>query len=163
MKLNNLCVIVIFCLFFSVSCAMVLPGFPNSKSWYALADDVAGSIWISSVTVDKASGGFSVEREINDLLPLIFLHNNYFMAISPDSADLFAEVKIREREYSRGWNMERSISVEVYFKSGIADNALILSAGRVMIHGNKSLSSSGVLNKMLEQAVKKTVKALVVL
>ena len=147
-------------LLFSISCAVVIPGIPDAQSWSAPVTGTAGSVWISSVTVDKASGWISIEKEINDLLPLILLRNNYSAAQSQDDAEIFAEVKVREREYSRGWNMERSISVEVYFKSGIADNAAILSAGRVMVSGSKSLSSSGVLSKMLEQAVNQTVKAL---
>ena len=156
-----LIVILVFGMAAVNSCAAFPPDLTSSGSWSVPAE-TKGTVRIDIISADKANGWASVEKEIEDILPLIFLQNNYALARSSDAADILCEVKVREREYSRLWRLERSLSAEVYLRSALlGPSPDLLSAGRVIRQGNSSLSSSKILSRMLEKAVKDAIKAMV--
>jgi hypothetical protein len=119
-----------------------------------------GTIRIVSVSADKAGEWGSLEKEINDLLPLLFSEESYFVVPASEEADYSVEVKAREREYPEGWRTKRSLSVEVRLWAGNSDGPLPLAAGRSLIHGTKSLASSKTLNTMLRKAIRLAVRRL---
>ena len=138
--------------------------FENS-SW-AMRDrgDVMGTVRIISVSAEKSGELGSLEKEISDLLPLLFSEEAYLVIPSSSRADYSAEVKVREREYPHGWQTQRSLSAEVRIwageEGGPSGQPLPLSAGRALIQGKKSLASSKTLSGMLRSAVKNAVRGL---
>jgi hypothetical protein len=121
---------------------------------------------VAAVKVDKQNGWLSIEQEIRDMAPLFFLEAG-FGGAAPAAGPLYiAEIQAREREYIRGWKTRRSLSVEVRLRSALAPPAegkgagLLLAAGRAVRSGSGSLSSSGTLSRMLEQAIGESAGAL---
>lgn len=141
------------------SCASFTFNSRESDSWLAV-EEARGTIRIISVSVDKSGDWGSLENEIAGLLPLFFSEESYRVVSSPARADYCAEVKVREREYPDGWRTRRSLSAEVRFWSDEETSGLPLSAGRVLLQGNRSLASSKTLSGMLRKAVKNAVRGL---
>jgi hypothetical protein len=150
-------------------CCLCLTGacssFSESRSWSALKEgEIAGTVWVAAVKADKAGGWSSVEDEAADLLPLLFLERRFKTAGGKAGADYIAELSMREREFSRGWENHASISVElrIWLAEAAEDRELTvpLAAGQVLLQGDESLSSSGTLGRLLRKAVKEAVKAL---
>ena len=146
-----------------------LPGcssFNSSKdeSWSSgEMKEIKGSVRIISVSVERSGEWSSLEKEINDLLPLLFSEESYLVVSPSCLSDYSATVKAREREYPDEWQMSRSLSVEIrLWAAGETDGIepLPLSAGRSIAHGTQSLASSGVLSDMLRKAVKNAVNGL---
>jgi hypothetical protein len=152
-------------MFFGISCSTI-PGITESRSWsFPEGQEMVGTVWISPVSADKAGGWLSVESEMMDLLPLLFMKKNYLVVSRPEDAMYTVEAKAREREYLSGWRTRSSVSVEIYIRPGerspdTSAGALPLAAGRVTVQGSRSLSSSKTLSGMLEKAITKAVKAL---
>jgi hypothetical protein len=122
-------------------------------------------VWIASVSADKSGGWISTEKEIADILPLFLLEAGYRAVPDREKADFIVEARAREREFLRGWISKTSVSVEVYFRTagyenGYSESPVPVAAGRVTVQGNKTLSSSKTLERLLEKAVKKAVRAL---
>jgi len=158
-------ILTISSLAFLGSCASLPFDSSESSSWAAGdAGKAKGSIRIISVSAEKTGEWGVLEKEIADLLPLLFSEEGY-QAVSPASpADYSAEVKVREREYPDGWMTKRSLSAEVRLWAGggegPADRPLPLSAGRALNHGKQSFASSKTLSAMLRKAVKNAVRGL---
>jgi hypothetical protein len=136
----------------------------GAESWYALElRNPKGRVEVAEVKVDKLTGWLSIENEIRDMAPLLFLEGG-FGGASPAAGPLYAaEIQAREREYIQGWKTRRSLSVEVRLRSAPAaeDTAsLPLAAARIICLGKRSFSSSGVLNRMLDRAIGKALRAL---
>jgi len=121
---------------------------------------VKGTIRIISVSAEKSGEWGSLEQEINDLLPLLFLEKSYRVVPASGEADYCVEVKAREREYPIGWRTKRSVSVEVRLWKGKVNGPLPLSVGRSMILGKQSLASSKTTSAMLRKAIKKALRGL---
>ena len=133
----------------------------ENNAWDAVgAESSRGTIRITSVSADKSGEWGSLEKEINDLLPLLFREESYLVVSSSASADYSVEVKVREREFTDGWRTKRSLSVELRLWAAGDTGTLPLSAGRAIIQGKQSLASSKTLSSMLRTAVKNAVKGL---
>ena len=127
----------------------------EESSWAAeQIEQVKGSIQIISVSVERSGEWGSLEKEITGLLPLLFLEEFYLVVPSAAGADYSAGVIVREREYPDGWQIRRSLSVEVRLWAGNTDEPLPLTAGRSLSNGRKSLASSKTLSSMLRKAIK---------
>jgi hypothetical protein len=166
MKRNVVLVIMMFLLILIIgmSCGSFPPEISSSRSWsIPNREKLNGTLWIASVSADKAGGWTSLEKETAGLLPLIFMDEGYLCESEQNGADFTVEVTVREREYMQGWKTKASLSVEVYIwpkSDSPTHTAAPMAAGRVTAQGNISLSSSRTLNRMLKKAVKKAVKAL---
>ncbi|MCL2318482.1 MAG: hypothetical protein FWC45_00225 [Treponema sp.] len=147
------------------SCASLSFDTSESASW-AAADSgkVRGSIRIISVSAERSGEWGTLEKEITDLLPLLFMEEGY-LTVSPSGlSDYAAEVTVREREYPDGWQTKRSLSAEVRLWAGEGKDPaclpLPLSAGRALNNGKQSFASSKTLSAMLRKAVKNAVAGL---
>jgi len=126
-----------------------------------------GTVQVLSVSAEKSGECLSLENEIRDLLPLLFSEKNFLVVSAPVKADYYADVKIREREYTDRWLTKRSLAAEVRIWSGefdeILSRPLPLSAGRTLVNGKQSFASSKILSAMLRRAVAGAVKGLPVI
>jgi len=131
--------------------------FPESASWTSgKGDKTIGTIRLVSVSAEKSGEWGALEKEVSDLLPLLFSENGYIIVSPNDTAAYSAEVNVREREYPDGWQTKRSLSAEVRLWAGDGSERrpLPLSAGRALNNGNKSFASSRTLSAMLRKAIK---------
>ena len=135
----------------------------GNSSWAAgNREEARGAIQIVSVSAERSGEWGLLEKEVKDLLPLLFFEKGY-VTVSPDGhADIFAEVIVREREYIDGWKTRRSLSAEVrlWGREEFPDQPLPLSAGRVLNNGKQTFASSGTLSAMLRKAVRSAIKGL---
>ena len=158
-----LCLVLVVCIMMiSGSCATTSFRSTNSSSWIAKKSAKArGTVRIGTVSAEKSGEWGTLEREVRELLPLYFSEKNY-IAVSPGSeADYTAEVRVREREYPKGWKTRHSLSVEVrLWQKENDEQPLPLAAGRTMNQGKETFSSSKTLSSMLRQAVKNAVRGL---
>ena len=150
----------------------LLPGcssfeFPTNESWtLGEKKEAKGSVRIISVSVERSGEQNSLEKEISDMLPLLFSEESYLVVSSSAASDYLAAVKVREREYPDGWQMLRSLSVELRLWANVETDETgdseppLLSAGRSIVQGTKSLASSVVLSDMLRKAVKNALNGL---
>jgi hypothetical protein len=155
---------------FLLACALCLIGacssFSRSRSWSALKEDeIAGTVWVASVKADKAGTWSSVENEAAALLPLIFLEERLEAVGEREEADYIAELSLREREFSLGWESRTSLTVELRLwpakvETGERETLVPLAAGQVILQGEDSFSSSGTLGRLLRKAVEQAVRAL---
>ena len=145
------------------SCSSLPPNSSENTAWKAMKEGKAkGTVQIYSVDADRSGEWGSLEKEISGLMPLFFLEKKYLVVSSSVPADYIAEVRVREREYPDGWRTRRSACAEVRLWDGenFIDNPLPLSAGRSMIQGKKSITSSKTLSVMLRKSVNKAVRGL---
>jgi hypothetical protein len=152
-------------LIFACSLCLACSSFPQSRSWSALKEEeIAGTVWVAAIKADKAGGWSSVENEAGALLPLLFLERRFKTVGEKEGADYIAELDLREREFSRGWENHASISVELRLwpveAAGERELPVPLAAGQVLLQGDESLSSSETLSRLLRKAVEKAVMAL---
>ena len=142
-------------------CSTFPPDSSENSSWKADGiGKLSTTIKISSVSADKSGDWNSLEKEIADLLPLLFREESYRVVPASEDADYRAEVKAREREYPVGWRTKRSLSVEVRLWRGNESGPLPFSAGRAMIQGKQSLASSKTTSAMLRTAIRKACRGL---
>jgi hypothetical protein len=117
---------------------------------------------LGEVLVDKASGWTSIEREIKDMVPLLFSDYGYPFVLNKTDAEYIVDVRAVEREYMSGWRSRRSVAVEIriYENSGIDgyQNTVPVVVGKTTSSGGVSLASSKDLNVLLASGVKKIVK-----
>jgi hypothetical protein len=157
-------------LVFGLLCSLCLAGacssFSKSRSWSALKEEeIAGTLWVASVKADKAGAWSSVENEAAGLLPLLFLEHRLKTVGEGEAADYVAELNLRERDINLGWESRASLSVELRIwpartSAEERELAVPLAAGRVLLQGKESLSSSRTLDRLLRKAVEKAVMAL---
>ena len=143
------------------SCLSFNP-FGNSSWATGNMETVKGSIRIVSVSAEKSGEWGLLEKEVNDLLPLLFFEEGYVLVSHDGQADIFAEVTVREREYIDGWKTRRSLSAEVriWDAGDFSGQPLPLSAGRALSGGKQSFASSKTLSAMLRKAIKNAVNGL---
>jgi hypothetical protein len=123
------------------------------------------TVRLEKVSVDKPGGWISIEEELANLTPLLFLERGFLVSADPAKADYAAEVRAWEREYMRGWKTRQSIVVEVrlWNEEGPDSPEYLgtpLAAGRVSYQGKKSLASSRLNSPMLKTALRKALRAL---
>jgi len=144
-----------------IGCSSFPPDSTENSSWSPdRISKIRGTIRIVSVSAEKSGDWGSLEKEINDLLPLLFSEELYVVLPASEEADYLVDVKAREREYPDGWRTKRSLSVEVRFWRGNVNDPLPLSAGRSLIQGKQSLASSKTTSSMLRKAIKKAIGGL---
>lgn len=145
------------------SCSTFPFNFASSKSWTVPSEDDFPSMYLGDVLVDKASGWNSIEREIQDLVPLLFSDYGYPFVLNKAEAAYIVDVLAVEREYMSGWKSKRSVAVEirVYENSGIDEyqNTIPVVVGKTTSSGGVSLASSKDLSRLLGSGVKKIIKS----
>ena len=145
------------------SCASSPFSSNQSRSWTpGKRTKIKGTIRIVSVSAEKPGEWGALTKEVSDLMPLLFSEKAY-LAVSPSQeADYSAEVTVRERDYVNGWKTKHSLSAEVRIWTGAWDGSdpLPLSAGRVLVQGTKSFSSSKTLSNMLRKATRNALRRL---
>jgi hypothetical protein len=116
---------------------------------------------VGNIIADKAGGAYSMELEIQAILPLLFLEKNFVFPRDENSAEFTVDVLAQEREYISGWDTKRSISVQVLMYSN-DKNAVRSSvetpvaAARVTARGREEgLASSKNLEALLRKTVRK--------
>jgi len=126
-------------------------------SWKSAHAGKRGIVRVAQVKVDRIGERESVVHELQDMAPLYLLDRGF--AVREDSFDYVAEIRAREREYGVGWDMKRSLTLEVCIWPGMEDpgNSLPLAAGRVAIRGDQTLASSETLTYMLRTALRRAV------
>jgi hypothetical protein len=137
--------------FFSCS----TPGFSSSQNWSPALDKQLGAAEIGAIRVDKNADWDSVEAETRRLLPLLLSKAGYTHNAEEQEAFTVDAVLI-EREYMENWKIRRSLSAEIVIRK----NNETIAAGKALLTGTKSLSSSKVLHKLLESALNGALKAL---
>jgi hypothetical protein len=152
---------------FLFSCNAVPVNYSSSKSWFMPENGKAKrTIRLVGVSVDRSGGWDSLEKEVAVLAPLYFWEKGFYLVESDDPAAYVVHISLRERDFPAGWNTRRSISLEVRIwtckgeSAGELPGRLPIAAGRVVVIGNKSFSSSKTTEKMLSRAVYKTVRKL---
>jgi hypothetical protein len=70
---------------------------------------------LGRIHVDK-SASYSVEREIAVLLPLLFLEERIVFQADGNQADYVVDVHASERDCASGWNVRKSLSLEIYLR-----------------------------------------------
>ena len=160
MKYTALSCFLVFILFLG-SCSSFSFSSSENSAWAVPTNEKPrGTVRISSVSAEKSGEWGSLEKEITDLLPLLFSEESYLVVSPGERADFTAKVEVREREYLSGWQTKRSLSVELRLWAAGADGPLPLSAGRALVQGRQSLASSQTLDNMLRKAVKNAVRGL---
>ena len=132
----------------------------QDSRWAGVIKKEKGTVRLISVSAERSGEWSSLEKEITYLLPLLFSEESYRVVSASAAADYSAEVMVREREFADGWRTKRSLSAELRLWADNAYGPLPLSAGRSLVLGKQTLSSSRTLCSMLRKAVKNAVRAL---
>jgi hypothetical protein len=126
------------------------------------SDKNTSSVLCNEIKVDKTGGGYSLENEIKDLLPLLFLEKDFLLS-SDDDANFLCDIHATERDFTSGWKTKKSVSIEVILRQNTSgENNKITTpcaAGRVVTVGTQGLSSSKNLEKLLRKAVRTAINA----
>lgn len=150
-----------------VSCSTIKTWIAPGGSWSSGGGEkFTGTMKMGLVSADKPGGWLSVEKEIADMAPLVFLEKGYLFQWQDEGADFIVDIQAREREYLRGWRTRRSLSVEVRIWDGphpdeASSGAAPLAAGQAIASGNASLASSKTISRLLNLAADRAVEALV--
>ena len=146
------------------SCSTSPFNFTYSRAWTAPEGNEFPSMYLGDVLVDKAGGWSSIEREIQDITPLLFSDHGYLFIYDKSRADYIVDIQATEREFMTGWRTKRSVAVEIWIYKNIGideyKNTVPIVAGKTTSSGNKSLSSSKDLERLLGAGIKKTIKLL---
>ncbi|MDR2552487.1 MAG: hypothetical protein LBD31_04890 [Treponema sp.] len=141
--------------------------YPSVKGWPSGVREEKGRMEPGKIRVDKTAGRDSVEAEVERLLPLLLAEEGYAgKARMPEENGLSipgyrVESFLVEREYTEGWKTRRSLSAEILiWKSGVPEGDPPLAAGKAVLLGSKSLSSSKVLYDLLRRALSRALRAL---
>ncbi|MDR0639307.1 MAG: hypothetical protein LBG27_10495 [Spirochaetaceae bacterium] len=128
--------------------------------------EIQGTLQLGTIDVDKPGGSYSIEREINAILPLLFWEMGYVFEPATGGADYIVDVYARERDIQHGWKTKKSISLEVVLwpvqtvrYAGDESVRTPYAAGRTVIAGTAGLSVSGNMENLLRKTAKKAVKA----
>jgi hypothetical protein len=143
------------------SCSTVMTFFPSKKGWISVSEEQllewkhTDTVRIGKISVDTVSAWDSLEKEIAGLLPLLLLEKGYR---SSEEAKFFVEAFLIEREYMEGWQAKRSLIAEIRLwddktVNGSETQRLPIAAGRAVLSGGKSLSSSEIMERLLSGAL----------
>ena len=160
------------CLFVSLligvgflSCSML--GISSGQNWSPSSGKQFGIAEIGTVRVDKNADWDSVEAETKRLLPLFLAEAGYKQ--TTQGIDLLEQIAtyrvdavLIEREYMENWKTRRSLSAEILiWESKDQDEEKPpIAAGKALLSGTKSLSSSKTLHGLLKVALSNALKAL---
>ncbi|MCL1812343.1 MAG: hypothetical protein FWG29_02340 [Treponema sp.] len=157
------------------SCSML--GIPSGKNWSPDSGKQLDTVEIGMIRVDKNADWDSVEAETRRLLPLLLAKAGY-KQITPGTVlaeqlpAYWVDAVLIEREYMENWKTRRSLSAEILIrKNGTVENAhdvfaddpgekTVIAAGKMLLSGAKSFSSSKTLHDLLESALSNALRAL---
>jgi hypothetical protein len=122
-------------------------------------------IALGNIDIDKPGGGWSVEKEIMEILPLILSEQGFVVLQNKENADGIVDVFATERDFYSGWKTNKSIAVEVLFYpsnggTGNIDGETSFAAGRTVAQGSLGLSSSKNVEALLRDSVKKLARSI---
>jgi hypothetical protein len=157
-------------------CSCSILGIPSGFNWSPGSGKKHGDIKVGTIRVDKNADWDSVEAETKRLLPLLLSQAGYGQASQKTDSLLpiienKADVVLIEREYMKNWKTLRSLSAEVLIfecriipdlndPSVLIEEKNLLAAGKALLSGKKSFSSSKVLYDLLELALSNALKAM---
>ncbi|MCL1928590.1 MAG: hypothetical protein FWG07_07345 [Treponema sp.] len=158
-----------------LSCSML--GIPSGKNWSPDTGRFFDTLEIGTIQVDKNADWDSVESETKRLLPLLLAKAGYKQVSQgtalPEQLPAYKiDAVLIEREYMENWKTRRSLSAEILvWKNEIMENAddvtagkpgkrTVLAAGKAILSGAKSFSSSKTLHDLLESALSNALRAL---
>lgn len=126
-------------------------------------------IYLEDPQVDKPLATRSVQEELERLARFFLMQVGYEVVQSETEADYRLEIVAVEREFTQGWYLRRSISIEASLWCCRADTLLFdyslpgdkkksvgtspVAVGRAVVVGQKSLSSSVDLENLLRKAL----------
>ena len=152
---------IIFFLNFS-SCSNM--GFLTAKSWSSVSKNHIGFMELGMIRVEKNADWDSLEAETRRLLPLMLAEKGYGLNKQENPQGNIPGYRIDavliEREYMENWKPRRSLSAEIIIRNAGAEENAPLAAGKALLLGNKSLSSSKVLYDLLQLALDRSLQAL---
>ena len=136
----------------------------TAKSWSSGSKNIIAYIELGMIRVEKNNDWDSLEAETRRLLPLMLTEKGYStnnIEIPDDNIPSYRiDAVLIEREYMENWKTRRSLSAEIIIhNTGTEDNAP-LAAGKALLLGDKSLSSSKVLHDLLQLALDRAIQAL---
>ncbi|GMO28907.1 MAG: hypothetical protein Ta2F_04300 [Termitinemataceae bacterium] len=151
--------------FYIASCSTSGMHFKSSASWSKTEnEEQVSKIKLGSINADKSGGSLSIEKEISQVLPLLFLEKGFVFTNNAEEASYIVDVCATEREFFVGWNTKKSVTMEVSFwsndhlqdKYSVNDPSVIetpLAAGRIIAGGSEGLSSSNNLHNILKRSI----------
>ncbi|MDR0527190.1 MAG: hypothetical protein LBG79_05190 [Spirochaetaceae bacterium] len=165
----NLCLCLFVFFVCAVSCATSGFTIKNSASWFQDGSKIERKLKAGRIIADKPGGGRSIEREISELLPLLFLEKGYLFVADEDNVDYVVEVRATERDYYVGWESKKSVSLEVVLwpanrpQDGTGSSLRIetpIASGRTVAQGTQGFASSKNTETMLRSSVNELLKSL---
>jgi len=132
---------------------------PQGEAWAvpASADGTptAGAVAVGTVSVDRKIDGGSIERELGRLVPLVLVERGFVPLRGDQNAALVVDISAVEREYSVGWQTERSIVLDVQLRFSNAPTLY----GRALAGGRHTLADSSDLTALLRSAIQSAFSA----
>jgi len=146
------------------SCASLESLVTVKEGWKTQGAEGGLLVACGKVSVDTVYAWDSVKEEAEALLPLLLAEKGCALAADGE-AELKAELCLIEREYMEGWETKRSLAAEVRLfdarqTDAAAAPAMPLAAGRALLSGEKSLSSSKVTEKLMRLALEQALAQL---
>jgi hypothetical protein len=143
-------------------------GLPSGLSWSPFSGKELGLAELGTVRVDKNADWDSVDAEARRLLLLLLSKAGFKQNTAAAAGQKMfykVDVVLIEREYMENWKTRRSLSAEILiFKNettgGSNEEKTPLAAGKALLSGTKSLSSSKTLYNLLHLALSNAIKAL---
>lgn len=157
--------IIIFLPLLFLSCSGLAVNYSGSQSWIIRENKhrkTKPTLAILSVQVDMTGNRDSIEREAAALAPLYFWNRGCKVLPAYEKPEYAASIYVREREISFGWQIKKSLSVEVhiwnfndapFLGSPVYERKLPAVAGRVISTGEKSFSSSDITGRLLKKTI----------
>jgi hypothetical protein len=110
---------------------------------------------VGTVSVDRKIDGGSIERELGRLVPLVLVERGFVPLRGDQNAALVVDISAVEREYSVGWQTERSIVLDVQLRFSNAPTLY----GRALAGGRHTLADSSDLTALLRSAIQSAFSA----
>lgn len=162
--------VMLFCLWCG-GCASASLSIKTAAAWSQSGVEQPRKLRAGYIRADKKGSAASVEREIAELLPLIFLEKGFVFVADGCPVDYVVDVRATEREYYLGWKAKKSISMEIVLwpadreAAAYAEYAVEtpLAAGRTVAQGDLGLSSSKNTETLLRRSAAELVKSLAAL
>lgn len=132
---------------------------PQGEAWAvpSLVREITppGGVAVGTVSVDRRIDSGSIEKELSRLVPLVLVERGFVPLEGMQSAALVVDISAVEREYSVGWQTERSIVLDVKLRFSDAPTLY----GRALAGGRHTLADSSDLTALLRTAVKSAFSA----
>jgi len=170
-KVEFICCAFFFMFFFN-SCVTSGVYEKSSNSWSInQKQTVKRTLKMGDIIADKSGASRSIEAEIAQILPLVFLEKGYIFIADDENADFIVDVYATERDYFVRWNNKKSMALEVRLRAntrgtrnaeknaGELHLETPLAVGRTIAQGTQGLSSSKNLIHLLRLSADKMVKA----